>query len=43
MTDRLLGTFTELRIKKIDINMSLPDSLFTTTSLSRERKLPRVK
>ncbi len=30
-------------IKKIDINMSLPDSLFTTTSLSRERKLPRVK
>ena len=43
MTDRLLGTITELRIKKIDINLSLPDSLFTTTSLSRERKLPRVK
>lgn len=40
MTDHNHGTHTEVEILGLVVNPELPDSLFTTSALSREQRLP---
>ena len=40
MDDHRYGTHTEVEILKLQVNPELPDTLFTTRALARQRRLP---